>query len=86
MKVRIEVKKMDKEILEVLKDLSFINAVIATELIRITENTALIAKKPEDKVKKCAVEHDKLGEKIIELVEKYRPTATALLKTHVLKH
>lgn len=77
---------MDEEILEVLKDLSFINAVIATELIRITENTALIAKKPEEKVKKCAVEHDRLAEKIIELVEKYRPADTKLLKTHVLKH
>jgi hypothetical protein len=77
---------MDEEILEVLRDLSFINAVIATELLRITENTALIAQKPEEKVKKCALEHDRLGEKIIELVEKYRPAATKLLKTHVLKH
>jgi hypothetical protein len=86
MNIKSEVKKMDEEILEVLKDLSFINAVIATELLRITENTALIAKKPEEKVRKCVVEHNRLGEKIIELVEKYRPADTELLKSHVLKH
>jgi len=86
MNFKSEVKKMNEEILEVLRDLLFINAVIATELLRITENTALIAQKPEEKVEKCINEHDRLGEKIIELVEKYRPTATKLLKTHVLKH
>lgn len=76
---------MDKEILEVLKDLIFINTVIATELIRITENTAIIAK-GEQIIAKCAGEHQALNEKLVELVEKYNPTLTEPLKKHVLKH
>ena len=76
---------MDEKILEVLKDLSFINAVIATELIRITENTAIMAKGAQV-IEKCGVEHQQLSEKIIELVDKYKPTANELLKKHVLKH
>lgn len=78
---------MDEQILKVLKDLTFINAVIATELIRITENTALIAKKPAEKVSKCVIEHDKISEKIIELVAKYSDSSLLKpLKDHVLKH
>ncbi|MFX1294196.1 MAG: hypothetical protein ACFFD2_04980 [Promethearchaeota archaeon] len=76
---------MDKEILAVLKDLTFINAVIATELIRITENTAIMAK-GKQVFAKCAGEHQKLSEKIIELVEKYQQTNIETLKNHVLKH
>ncbi|NVM55905.1 MAG: hypothetical protein HWN66_19550 [Candidatus Helarchaeota archaeon] len=78
---------MEAKIFEVLKDLTFVNAVIATELIRITENTALMANKPPDKVAKCGIEHQKLNEKIIELVEKYnKPTTIKPLVDHVLKH
>lgn len=78
---------MDEKILEVLKDLTYINGVIATELIRITENTALMAQKPAEKVAKCAIEHDKLCEKVIQLVAKYSPpTLLEPLKEHVLKH
>ena len=84
---QIKVSKMDEKILEILKDLTYINAVIATELIRITENTALMANKPAEKVSKCSVEHDKISEKVIELVEKYSsPIILQPLKDHVLKH
>ncbi|HUY00021.1 MAG TPA: hypothetical protein VMV49_10740 [Candidatus Deferrimicrobium sp.] len=76
---------MDEEILQVLKDLSFINAVIATELIRIAENTAIMAKGPQV-VEKCAAEHQQISEKILELVESYKPNIIEILKKHVLKH
>ncbi len=77
---------MDEEILEVLKDISFINAVIATELLRITENTALIANKPLEKVDKCSLEHNKIAEKVLKLIKKYKPTLSEALKNHVLPH
>ena len=78
---------MDEKILEVLKDLTYINAVIATELIRITENTALIANKPTEKVSKCVIEHDKISAKVIQLAEKYADHSLLQpLKDHVLKH
>ncbi|MHA1267043.1 MAG: hypothetical protein ACTSRS_17525 [Candidatus Helarchaeota archaeon] len=78
---------MENEILEILKDLTFINAVIATELLRITENTASIANKPAEKVAQCTTEHQKLSEKIIQLVQKYQSAEfTTPLKTHNLGH
>ncbi|MHA1131606.1 MAG: hypothetical protein ACTSQI_09795 [Candidatus Helarchaeota archaeon] len=77
---------MDKKILEVLKDLSFINAVIATELIRITENTAQLADKAPEKIANCQREHQQLNEQIINLVEKYNPSQLKILKSHVLSH
>ncbi len=78
---------MDEKILDVLKDLTYINAVIATELIRITENTAVMANKPAEKVAKCAIEHGKISEKVIQLAEKYsNPSLLQPLKDHVLKH
>ena len=82
----ILVFKMQREILEVLKDLTYINAVIATELIRITENTAVLANKPPEKVAKCQQEHQKLCEQIINLVEKNKPKMLEDLKAHVLSH
>ena len=78
---------MDEKILEVLKDLTYINAVIATELIRITENTAVMANKPPEKVSKCVIEHDKISAKVMQLAEKYAdPSLLQPLKDHVLKH
>ncbi len=78
--------KVDKEILEILKDLLYINAIIATELVRITENTASMAGKPETKVAKCSEEHQKLNEQIIKLVKKYKSTLANILENHVLPH
>ena len=78
---------MDEKILEVLKDLTYINAVIATELIRITENTAVMANKPPEKVSKCVIEHDKISAKVMQLAEKYAdPSLLQPLKDRVLKH
>ena len=78
---------MDEKILEVLKDLTYINAVIATELIRITENTAVMANKPPEKVSNCVIEHDKISAKVMQLAEKYAdPSLLQPLKDHVLKH
>ena len=72
-----------------LADLIYINGIIATELINVTENTATIRHGENflDKTK-CPAEHQDLNKKILEIVKKYQRKAedTAILANHVLKH
>jgi len=72
-----------------LADLIYINGIIATELIKVTENTATIRRGEEFLNKtSCPSEHHELNKKVIEIVKKYqrKPTDLAALETHVLKH
>ena len=71
-----------------IADLIFLNSVIATELIKITENTAAI-RHGEDFLKKssCISEHDEINKEIIEIMKKYKsPPNSSILEKHVLKH
>jgi hypothetical protein len=72
-----------------LADLIYLNGVIATELIKVTENSATIRYGEEflDKTS-CLSEHNQLNQKIIEIVKKYQksPEDLAGLDSHVLKH
>ncbi|HII98641.1 MAG TPA: hypothetical protein HA272_05150 [Methanoregula sp.] len=73
----------DKDTKEMLADLLWLNAVIATELIQITENTSQILRKsppPES----CLVEHHELRKTALAMAEKYRPGT--MLGQHILKH
>lgn len=70
---------------ELLRDLVWLNGVIATELIRITENTAAILM-GKDSTSPCGPQHAKLNEQIIEILEKHLPEKIEILKGHVLKH
>lgn len=73
----------DKETNEMLADLLWLNAVIATELIQITENTSQILRKsapPES----CLVEHHELRKTALAIAEKYRPGT--MLGQHILRH
>ena len=68
---------------ELLYDLIWLNAVIATELIQITENVSSILRQgppPES----CLADHNRLRKQALEIVEKYRD-ATAL-RDHLLGH
>ena len=68
---------------EMLADLVWLNAVIATELIQITENTSAILRKsapPES----CLTEHHELKKTALRMAEKYRPAT--VLGQHLLKH
>ena len=65
--------------------LLFINSVIATELIQITENTSQLVR-GEDVPLKCQNDHDKIRKKIIEIGNKYFKEGTEILKKHVLEH
>jgi dihydroorotase len=81
------------EILMYLKvmiaDLIFVNGVIATELINITENTAAIRHGEEFLSNtSCQSEHLELNKRLIQILKKYQktPDAIASLEEHVLKH
>ncbi|MFX1326259.1 MAG: hypothetical protein ACFE8N_15015 [Promethearchaeota archaeon] len=71
-----------------LADLIYINGIIATELIKVTENTSIIrhGEKFLDKTT-CFSEHHQLNEKIIEILKRYLKTHEDLagLDSHVLK-
>ncbi|MFX1568440.1 MAG: hypothetical protein ACFFCV_08735 [Promethearchaeota archaeon] len=72
-----------------LSDLIYINGIIATELIKVTENTATIRRGEEFLQKtRCLKEHQELNYKIIEILKKYqrKPEDLASLEKHVLKH
>jgi hypothetical protein len=73
----------DKEIKEMLADLVWLNALIATELIQVTENTSAILRKsppPES----CMAEHAALRTTALLMAEKYHPGA--MLAQHLTKH
>ncbi|MFO8020727.1 MAG: hypothetical protein R6U96_19040 [Promethearchaeia archaeon] len=74
---------------DMLCDLVYLNGVIAGELIKITENTAAM-RRGEDFLKKskCIPEHEKLNEKIIEIIKKYKPKQEDHedLEKHILAH
>jgi hypothetical protein len=62
----------DEKTEEMLADLIWLNAVIATELIQITENTSAILHRsgpPES----CLHEHHSLRETALAIAEKHRP-------------
>jgi hypothetical protein len=72
-----------------LSDLILLNSIIATELIKITENSSAI-RHGEDFLNKstCIPEHNKLNEMIMEIVKKYKINQDKIddLEKHVLKH
>lgn len=72
-----------------LADLIYLNGIIATELMKVTENTATIRRGEEFLEKtSCPSEHHELNRKIIEIVKKYqrKPEDVVGLETHVLKY
>ncbi len=71
-------------VLETLKDLVWACSVIATELVKVVENTA-VAVKGEKALEKCAFEHSEICRKLVEIAEKYR-SDEGILRKHVLGH
>ncbi|MCX6697531.1 MAG: hypothetical protein NTV84_08235 [Methanoregula sp.] len=72
-----------EETKEMLADLIWLNALIATELIQVTENTSAILRKsppPES----CLIEHNALRATALRIAEKYRkdPALARHLGTH----
>jgi len=68
---------------ELLRDLVWLNAVIATELIQITENVSSIlrnAPPPES----CREDHDRLRKQALLIAEKYSDASA--LRKHLTGH
>ena len=73
----------DTEIKEMLADLIWLNALIATELIQVTENTSAILRKsppPES----CLVEHAALRKTALSIARRY--SQDTMLEQHLNKH
>ena len=73
----------DSETQLMLKDLLWLNAVIATELIQVTENTSSILSKaspPES----CLKQHHELRKTALAIAEKYKPGT--MLAEHLGRH
>lgn len=75
-----------------LSDLIYLNCVIATELIRVTENTAA-QRHGEDFLKQtnCISEHNAINKNILNVLNKYYKNSEEsekieTLKSHVLNH
>jgi hypothetical protein len=73
----------DREIKEMLADLIWLNALIATELIQVTENTSAILRKSPPP-KSCLLEHAELRKTALSMAEKYRKGT--MLAQHLNKH
>lgn len=74
---------MDAEERTMLAELIWLNAVIATELIQITENTSSILRNAPPPAS-CLSEHGKLREAAVAIAERYHPGSG--LRDHVLSH
>lgn len=77
---------------DMVSDLIYVNSIIASELLKITENTAALRHGQEflDK-SNCLSEHNKLSEHIVTILEKYNKTPIEIerkksLEKHILKH
>jgi uncharacterized protein YcsI (UPF0317 family) len=73
----------DTELKELLKDMIKINAVIATELIQLVENSSkqLRGEIPEA----CKIQHGALKKELVEIAEKWHPDC-GMIHRHNLEH
>jgi len=73
----------EKRSLELLiKDLIWLNGVIAIEIVRISENMAEATRGSQ--TQKCREEHVELLKKIVKVLNKY--SSDSLLKNHIVDH
>jgi hypothetical protein len=71
------------ELLEVLRDLVWLNAVITTELVQITENTSSIMRgcpPPES----CLTQHQAIRDEALRISERYSKDKS--LREHICGH
>ena len=76
-------KDSQQEQLDILKDMVKLNAIIATELIQLVENSSrqLRGEIPES----CRVQHGDLRQQIVEIAEKWNDNCK-VLRQHNLAH
>lgn len=69
---------------DMLKDLIKINAVIATELIQLVENSSRLVR-GGDVPETCKIQHRSLKKEVIEIAERWNDTCQTL-RAHNLDH
>jgi len=76
-------KDIQQEQLDILKDMVKLNAIIATELIQLVENSSqqLRGAIPDS----CKSQHGKLRQQVVEIAEKWNDNCE-MLRQHNLKH
>ncbi len=73
----------NEETKEMLADLIWLNALIATELLQVTENTSAILRKTTPPAS-CLAEHNALRATALAIAEKYRKNT--VLAQHLTGH
>jgi hypothetical protein len=73
----------NEETKEMLADLIWLNALIATELLQVTENTSAILRKTSPPAN-CLTEHQALRTTALAIAEKYRKNT--VLAQHLTGH
>ncbi len=73
----------DDETRQMLADLLWLNAVIATELIQVTENTSAILRKSPPPAS-CLRDHNELRATALAIAQRYKPTTA--LPRHLGEH
>ena len=73
----------DTELASLLKDMIKINAVIATELIQLVENSSKQLR--GDIPEACRIQHGVIKKEVVEIAEKWHPNCE-MLKKHNLEH
>ena len=76
-------KDIQQEQLDILKDMVKLNAIIATELIQLVENSSqqLRGTIPDS----CKGQHGELRKQVVEIAEKWNDNCE-MLRQHNLKH
>jgi hypothetical protein len=76
-------KDIQQEQLDILKDMVKLNAIIATELIQLVENSSqqLRGAVPDS----CKLQHGELRKQVVEIAEKWNDNCD-MLRQHNLKH
>ena len=84
--------KLVMYIKNMISDMIFLNSIIASELMKITENLAAMRHGEEFlKTSPCLSEHATLNKQVMEIVDKYNKTSEEIrrkeaLENHIMKH
>lgn len=76
-------KDVQQEQFEILKDMVKLNAIIATELIQLVENSSRQLR--GDIPDSCKLQHGEIRKQVVEIAEKWNDDC-AMLRQHNLKH
>lgn len=72
---------------DMVSDLIYINSIIASELMKITENSAVLRKSEDfQRITACISEHDNLNKHVIQILEKYNKSPIDQERKEILEY